>query len=86
MASEPHRSSLRHDYTARGQLAATGWDDDNNWWMKLTAYTYLADGKVGRVDYGNGMQSALGYDERGFINAIDHYNIPASLDYSSRQY
>src|SRR6266404_2003125 len=87
MASEPHCSSLRHDYTARGQLAATGWDDDdNNWWMKLAAYTYLADGKVGRVDYGNGMQSAIGYDERGFISAIDHYNVPASLDYSSRQY
>src|SRR6266404_5059665 len=87
MASEPHCSSLRHDYTARGQLAATGWDDDdNNWWMKLAAYTYLADGKVGQVDYGNGMQSAIGYDERGFISAIDHYNVPASLDYSSRQY
>jgi RHS repeat-associated protein len=83
----PGGAYVRHDYTARGQLAATGWDDDdNNWWMKLAAYTYLSDGKVGRVDYGNGVQSAIGYDERGFINAIDHYNVPANQDYSSRQY
>ena len=83
----PGGAFIRHDYTARGQLAATGWDDDgNNWWMQLAAYTYLSDGKVGRVDYGNGAQSAIGYDERGFINAIDHYNVPANHDYSSRQY
>ena len=54
--------------------------------MKLAAYTYLADGKVGQVDYGNGARSAIGYDERGFINAIDHFNVPANQDYSSRQY
>jgi len=35
-------------------MEATGWDDDdNNWWMKLAAYTYLSDGKVSQVDYGN---------------------------------
>ena len=83
----PGGAYVRHDYTARGQLAATGWDDDdNNCWMQLAHYTYLADGKVGRVDYGNGVQSAIGYDERGFINAIDHYNVPLNHDYSSRQY
>jgi RHS repeat-associated protein len=83
----PGGAYVRHDYTARGQLAATGWDDDdNNWWMKLAAYTYLADGKVGRVDCGNGIQSTIGYDERGFIKTIDHYNVPANQDYSSRQY
>ena len=37
--------------TARGQLTATGWDDDdNNRWMQLAHYTYLADGKVAQVD------------------------------------
>jgi RHS repeat-associated protein len=64
---------VRHDYTARGQLAATGWDDDdNNWWMKLAAYTYLLDGKVDKVDYGNGMTSDPSYDPRGFIGAVQH--------------
>ncbi len=83
----PGGAYIRHDYTARGQLAATGWDDDsNNWWMKLAAYTYLSDGKVGRVDYGNGVQSAIGYDERGFPQIIDHYNVPLNQDYSWRQY
>jgi RHS repeat-associated protein len=83
----PGGAYVRHDYTARGQLAATGWDDDgNNWWMQLAAYTYLADGKVGRVDYGNGVASAVGYDGRGFIQTIDHYNVPLNHDYSSRQY
>ena len=39
----PGGAFIRHDYTALGQLAATGWDDDdNNWWMKLAAYTYEA--------------------------------------------
>jgi hypothetical protein len=28
----PGGAYLRHDYTARGQLAATGWDDDDNNW------------------------------------------------------
>ncbi len=83
----PGGAFVRHDYTARGQLAATGWDDDNNnWWMQLAHYSYLSDGKVGQVDYGNGVRSAIGYDERGFINAIDHYNFPANHDYSARQY
>jgi RHS repeat-associated protein len=64
---------VRHDYTARGQLAATGWDDDeNNWWMKLAAYTYLFDGKVDKVDYGNGMTSDPNYDPRGFVSSIQH--------------
>jgi hypothetical protein len=37
---------IRRDYTARGQLAAVGWDDDeNSWWMKLAAYTYLSERK-----------------------------------------
>jgi RHS repeat-associated protein len=83
----PGGNYIRHDYTARGQLAATGWDDDdNNWWMKLAAYTYLPDGKVGQVDYGKGVRTALGYDERGFTQIVDHYNVPANQDYSWRQY
>ena len=83
----PGGAYIRHDYTARGQLAATGWDDDgNNWWMKLAAYTYLPDGKVGQVDYGNGARSAIGYDERGFTQIVDHYNVPLNQDYSWRQY
>ena len=83
----PGGAFIRHDYTARGQLAATGWDDDdNNWWMKLAAYTYLPDGKVGQVDYGNGMRSAIGYDGRGFTQIVDHYNATLNQDYSWRQY
>jgi RHS repeat-associated protein len=83
----PGGAYVRHDYTARGQLAATGWDDDgNNWWMKLAAYTYLPDGKVGQLNYGNGMRCAYGYDERGFTQIVDHYNVPLNLDYSWRQY
>ena len=54
--------------------------------MKLAAYTYLSDGKVGQVDYGNGMRSAIGYDERGFAQIVDHYNVPLNQDYSWRQY
>jgi RHS repeat-associated protein len=83
----PGGAYVRHDYTARGQLAATGWDDDdNNWWMQLAHYTYLPDGKVGQVDYGNGVRSAIGYDERGFAQIIDHYNVPSNQDISWRQY
>ena len=83
----PGGAFIRHDYTARGQLAATGWDDDdNNWWMQLAHYTYLPDGKVGQVDYGNGVRSAIGYDERGFTQIVDHYNVPLNQDYSWRQY
>jgi len=82
----PGGAFIRQDYTSRGQLAATGWDDDDsNWWMKLAAYTYLPDGKVDHVDYGNGMRSALGYDSRGFIQTVDHSQI-GGLDYSWRQY
>jgi RHS repeat-associated protein len=78
---------IRHDYTARGQLAATGWDDDDNiWWKKLAAYTYLPDGKVDKVDYGNGMTSDPSYDPRGFIQYLDHYNTSSNLHYSWRQY
>ena len=83
----PGGAFIRNDYTARGQLKATGWDDDdNNWWMQLAHYTYLADGKVGQIDYGNGVRSAIGYDERGFAQIVDHYNVPANRDISWRQY
>jgi len=74
----PGGAYVRRDYTARGQLAATGWDDDDNsWWMKLAAYTYLPDGKVAQVDYGdygNGatMTSAFGHDERGITRSVQH--------------
>ena len=47
----PGGAYVRQNYTSRGQLAATGWDDDDsNWWMKLAAYAYQADGKVGEID------------------------------------
>lgn len=83
----PGGTYIRNDYTSRGQLAATGWDDDdNNWWRKLAAYTYLQDGKVDHVDYGNGMRSAIGYDSRGFPQIVDHSNPGLNLDYSWRQY
>ena len=85
----PGGTYLRKDYTARGQLAATGWDDDdNNWWMQLAHYTYLPDGKVGQVDYGNGVRSALDYDGRGFVDIVDHYryNVSPTQDISWRQY
>jgi RHS repeat-associated protein len=82
----PGGTFLRNDYTSRGQLAATGWDDDdNNWWMKLAAYTYLADGKVGQIDFGNGVTTGYGYDQRGMIQVVDHYQ-PAGQDLSWRYY
>ena len=83
----PGGTFLRNDYTSRAQLAATGWDDDdNNWWRKLAAYSYRADYKVDHTDYGNGMRSGLGYDSRGFIQMVDHCNVPLNQDYSWRQY
>ncbi|MEN3368728.1 MAG: hypothetical protein V7609_871 [Verrucomicrobiota bacterium] len=83
----PGGTFVRQDYTSRGQLAATGWDDDDsNWWMKLAAYTYLSDGRVDKVDYGNGMTTDPSYDQRGFIQYLDHYNVSSNLHYSWRQY
>jgi RHS repeat-associated protein len=65
----PNTLSVRHDYTARGQLAATGWSDsNNNWLIQFATYNYLADGKVNSEDYGNGMHTGFGYDGRGFVN------------------
>jgi RHS repeat-associated protein len=82
----PGGTYLRKDYTARGQLAAVGWDDDgNNWWKKLAAYTYLPDGKVGQIDFGNGVRTGFLYDQRGFPQIIDHYR-PGVQDISWRQY
>jgi RHS repeat-associated protein len=82
----PGGAYVRHDYAASGQLAATGWDDDNNnWWMKLAAYTYLTDGKVGQIDFGNGVRTGYGYDERGMVQIVDHYR-PGVRDLSWRQY
>jgi RHS repeat-associated protein len=85
----PGGAYVRHDYTARGQLAATGWDDDeNNWWMQLVHYNYLPDGKVWSQDYGNGVRSAFDHDERGMIRIVDHYrsNVSPTQDLSWRQY
>jgi RHS repeat-associated protein len=78
---------IRHDYTARGQLAATGWDDDeNNWWMQLAHYTYLSDGKVDKVDYGNGMTSDPSYDPRGFVSSVQHKRTATGDMLASRSY
>jgi RHS repeat-associated protein len=82
----PGGTYLRKDYTARGQLAAVGWDDDDdNWWKKLAAYTYLPDAKVGQIDFGNGIRTGYGYDGRGMIQVVDHY-LPGVQDISWRQY
>jgi RHS repeat-associated protein len=54
--------------------------------MKLAAYTYLPDGKVDRVDYGNGVRSQLGYDDRGFTNRVQHYRVSPYQNYSARDY
>jgi len=83
----PGGTFLRNDYTSRGQLAATGWDDDdNNWWRKLAAYTYMADGKVNHIDYGNGTQTGLGYDPRGFINYLHTFKVNLDLELSGGTY
>jgi RHS repeat-associated protein len=83
----PGGTFLRRDYTARGQLEATGWDDEEgNWWSKLAAYTYFPDGKVGQVDYGNGVRTGVAYDQRGFPQIIDHYKPALQQDISWRQY
>ena len=83
----PGGTLVRRDYTARGQLQATGWDDDdNNWWMQLVHYNYLPDGKVWSQDYGNGMRSAFDHDERGMIRVVDHYRVSPAQDYSWRRY
>jgi hypothetical protein len=78
---------VRHDYTARGQLAATGWDDDdNNWWRKLAAYTYLPDGKVDHVDHGNGTQTGIGYDQRGMINYLHTFKVNLGMELGGQSY
>ncbi|MEN3369316.1 MAG: hypothetical protein V7609_1459 [Verrucomicrobiota bacterium] len=40
--------------------------------MKLADYTYLTDGRVDRVDYGNAMTSDPSYDPRGFVSSMQH--------------
>ncbi|MEN3369312.1 MAG: hypothetical protein V7609_1455, partial [Verrucomicrobiota bacterium] len=83
----PGGEYIRHDYTARGQLAATGWDDDEgNWWLKLANYTYLADGKVDKVDYGNGMTSDPGYDDRGYVSSVQHKRTASGEVIASHSY
>lgn len=78
---------IRHDYTSRGQLAATGWDDEENtWWMKLAAYTYLPDGKVDHQDYGNDTRTDFEYDERGMTRIISLHRVSAYQNYSWRYY
>src|SRR5438874_12539794 len=54
--------------------------------MQLAHYAYLSDGKVGQVDYGNGVATTLGYDGRGFIQAVDHWRPSLQQDIASRQY
>ncbi|MEN3368723.1 MAG: hypothetical protein V7609_866, partial [Verrucomicrobiota bacterium] len=83
----PGGQYIRHDYTARGQLAATGWDDEeNNWWMKLAAYTYLADGKVDHIDYGNLTTATFGYDGRGMIGSVQHKRASGGDVFANRTY
>jgi len=61
--------SVRRDYNSRGQLSATGWSDSNNNWLaQFASYNYLADGKLNYQDYINGVHTAFGYDDRGFVN------------------
>jgi RHS repeat-associated protein len=83
----PGGTYLRRDYNSRGQLEAAGWDDEeNNWWMKLVAYTFLPDGKVDKVDYGNGTTSDLSYDGRGFIGSLQHRTTATGGVFASHSY
>ncbi|MEY2484216.1 MAG: hypothetical protein QOK24_2744 [Verrucomicrobiota bacterium] len=83
----PGGAFIRHDYTARGQRAATGWDDDEgNWWMQLAHYTYLADGKVDNLTYGNGTTGTFGHDGRGFISSVQHKWTASGDVFASRIY
>ncbi len=75
------------DYNSRGQLNTTGVSDGNgNWIFQFTNYYYLADGKVAHQDYGNGVATSLGYEERGFIQIVDHWRPSLQQDVSWRQY
>lgn len=65
----PNSLSIRRDYNARGQLSATGSSDSNNNWLAMFAsYQYRQDGKLDYRDYINGVHTAFGYDDRGFLN------------------
>jgi RHS repeat-associated protein len=88
----PGGAYVRRDYTARGQLAATGWDDENDsWWMKLAAYTYLPDGRVDQIDhgnligYGNVTTTTFGYDDRGITSSVQHKRASGDI-LASRSY
>jgi RHS repeat-associated protein len=84
----PGGTWLRNDYTSRGQLAATGWDDDetSTWWRKLAAYTYLPDGKVDHIDHGNGTRTGIGYDQRGMINYLHTFKVNLGIELVGQNY
>lgn len=83
----PDNWRVRRDYTARGQLKAIGQVDGNgNWTVSLSQYTYLADGKLDRQDYYNGVQSQYGYDARGMMSSVRHYWLSTNQTYTQRAY
>src|SRR5438105_7891714 len=87
MASKRHCASLRHDYTARGQLKTAGVaDGSGNWAFQLINYYYHPDGKVEHQDYGNGMGSYFGYDGRGMISSVSHKRNASNQNVSYRDY
>jgi RHS repeat-associated protein len=83
----PGGTYIRRDYTARGQLEAVGWDDDDNsWWSRLVHYYYRADGKVDQQIYGNGAITAFDYDDRGIASSVQHKRSTGGDILASRTY
>ena len=73
-------ATVLREYTARGQLQSVNWAGGN------ASYTYLADGKVDREDYGNLLQTKYEYDARGMIDSVRHWNPAANHDLAYRKY
>lgn len=85
----PNGFKLRRDYTARGQLAATGSSDPNgNFLTTFARYTYLSDAKLDLEDNNppTGMHTKFTYDGRGFIIGTNTYKASASQPYTNRTY
>jgi RHS repeat-associated protein len=88
----PNGFLLRRDYTARRQLAATGWAWPGNtpyFRQRLMSYVYYPDGKVYYQESGSGasaVRSAFGYNGRGQISSVHQYRVSPAQRYSLRSY
>ena len=72
--SYPSGFWLRRDWTARGQLKATGSDDGaGNWQYKLAEYVWHPDGKFFCMNHGNGLGSSAEYDAAGRVLTTNTY-------------